>query len=288
MTAGGALVVGAAGGVGREVVRQLVDLGWSVCGTVMNDSQRRLLRQSVPGVGELAIVDLADADTISAALRPILPSGGALELVAVCAAISPYGPLETTPLSALRRAFEINAIADVAVYQAVMPYLRKSKGRLLMISSMAGRVAFPFVGHYSASKFALEALADVMRREAGKWGVEIIVVEPGGIQTPMVTDQQRSIAADSAALSNDVRELYGDMYASFERAIHGGYDSAARPTEVAEVIVAALTQPKPQTRYTVGPDAAYLCGAARTMTDREIDGIARLDTANEKLAAPRS
>jgi NAD(P)-dependent dehydrogenase (short-subunit alcohol dehydrogenase family) len=279
-----ALVVGAAGGVGLEVTKQLAAAGYRVVSTVMDAAQRDALLAAVPEIAGIAIIDLAQADGIAAGLAPLLDADAPLDAVAVCAAISPYGPIETTPLSALRRTFEINTFADVAVYQAVMPHLRRTKGRLAMISSMAGRVAFPFLGAYSASKFALEALADVMRREAAKWGVDVILVEPGGIQTGMVTDQQKTIVRDKAALTHGERALYGDLYDAFEKAVHGGYDSATPPAAVAAVIVRALTAPeKPEARYPVGPDAEYLCAASRTRTDRELDMIARLETANATL-----
>lgn len=281
-----ALVVGAAGGVGLEVAKQLAATGCRVVGSVMDATQRDALLAAVPEIANVAIIDLAQADGIAAGLAPLLDANAPLDAVAVCAAISPYGPIETTPLSALRRTFEINTIADVAVYQAVMPHLRRTKGRLALISSMAGRVAFPFIGHYSASKFALEALADGMRREAAKWGVDVILVEPGGIQTSMVTDQQKTIVRDKAALSDGVRALYGDLYEAFERVLHGGFDSATPPAKVAAVIVRALTaREQPLARYPVGPDAEYLCAASRTQTDRELDAIAKLETANDTLNA---
>jgi len=281
-----ALVVGAAGGVGLEVTRQLVATGCRVVGTVMDTGQRDALREAVPEIAGIAIIDCGQADGIATGLAALLDAGAPLDAVAICVAISPYGPIETSPLSALRRTFEINTIADVAVYQAVIPHLRRTRGRLVLISSMAGRVAFPFLGHYSASKFALEALADVMRREAAKWGVDVILVEPGGIKTSMITDQQKTIVRDKAALRDDVRALYGDLYDAFDKAVHGGFDSATPPATVAAVIVQALTaREKPQARYPVGPDAEYLCAAARTQTDHDLDAIARLETANDTLNA---
>jgi NAD(P)-dependent dehydrogenase (short-subunit alcohol dehydrogenase family) len=276
-----ALVVGAAGGVGSHVVRLLIEGGWDVLGTVMNEEQRREVRANAPSILDAAIIDLADSDAIGPALAPLLAEAGSLDAVVVCAAISPFGPLETTPLRALRRTLEINAISDLAVYQATIPLLRQSKGRMVVISSMAGKVAFPFIGHYAASKYMLEALADVMRREAGEWGVEIIIVEPGGIRTPMVTEELRSLVAEKASLTPEVRALYGRRYDAFEAVLRGGYDKATPPEVVAQVIVDALAAEQPATRYAVGPDAQAIIGLAATLTDREFDKFASLEAVND-------
>src|SRR6266850_7190071 len=149
------LVIGAAGGVGQQVTRQLLAQGREVTATVQNRAEEQALRAAVPGVGAALILDLANADSVLSTLPAHIKE---LDAVAVCAAMGPVGPLETTPLALLRRTFEVNAIADVAIYQACMPMLRASKGRLAFVSSFSGKVSLPFVGAYSGSKFALEGL----------------------------------------------------------------------------------------------------------------------------------
>ena len=284
-----ALVVGAAGGLGSAVAQQLVDRGYRVVGTVMDGAQRDELTAKLPALAGIAIIDLANADHIADGLAQIMSDETPLNVVAVCAAISPFGPVETTSLAALRRTYEINTISSVAVYQAALPHLRRTKGRLALVSSFAGRIAFPMLGHYSSSKFALEALADVMRRESSRWGVDIIVIEPGGIQTTMVTDLQKSVARERAAMTDGCRELYGDLYISFEQSTHGGYENATPPGKVAEVIVDALTgRSRPETRYPIGADGVHLCGLSRTMSDQELDQLARLETANDQLTRSAS
>jgi NAD(P)-dependent dehydrogenase (short-subunit alcohol dehydrogenase family) len=277
-----ALVIGAAGGVGSLVTQLLVqDGGYDIIGTVMNQQQLDEVRTNVPSLLDAAIIDLADADSIAPALNPVLAKAGALDVVIICAAISPFGPLETTPLRALRRTLEINAVADLAIYQVAMPYLRKSKGRLVVISSMAGKVAFPFIGHYAASKHTLEALADVMRREAAEWGVEIVIIEPGGIKTPMVTEELASLVREKAGLTDEVRALYGRHYDIFENVLRDGYPKSTPPETVAQVIYEALTANPVQARYPVGPDAEAILGLAKTLTDRELDKFASLNAVND-------
>jgi NAD(P)-dependent dehydrogenase (short-subunit alcohol dehydrogenase family) len=130
----------------------------------------------------------------------------------------------------------------------------------------------PFIGHYAASKHALEGLGDVMRREARPFGVDVILVEPGGIRTPMVVGQRASLAGDRAALSPADAALYGSMYDNFGKLVGGSWDKMIEPSVVAEAIVGALQSATPQARYQVGDDSKFLCDVARK-TDPEIDAV---------------
>lgn len=265
-----ALVVGAAGGVGLEVVKRLLVENYRVIGTVLNQSEADRVRTEAGDVDRIVILDMANADSVVAELQA-LPIE-TLNAVVVAAAISPYGPLETSPLANLRRTIEINTVSGLAVYQACIPLLRKTRGRFLLISSFAGRVGLPFIGHYVASKFALEGLGDVMRREARVWGVDVILVEPGGIKTPMVTGQIATIDRDRAALTPEVRALYGDLYEGFSDLLKKGWETGIAPSMVADTIIEALKAEHPQARYAVGEDSKFLCDVARK-PDEEIDAI---------------
>lgn len=269
------MVVGAAGGVGFELVKQLSSAGHELVGTVLDDTEAARVHAEIPDI-ELLRIDLSAADHIAPRITALLEGrASGLNHVAVCAAISPYGPLETAPIATLRRAFEINTVASVAVYQACMPLIRQSQGRFVLVSSFAGKVALPFIGHYSASKFALEALADVMRREAAQWGVNVIVVEPGGINTPMVRNQIATIGRDRDMLTPAVRELYGAYYERFEDLLKRGLQTAVDPALVASAIAEALRVPSPSTRYQVGDDSNYLCNVAARLSDAELDAVTK-------------
>ncbi len=264
-----ALVVGAAGGVGNEVVKQLLAKGYSVIGTVLNDAEAAHVQKQTPGVEKVIKLDLSDADSVVRDLKQQLT---ALDYVAVCAAISPYGPLEIAPLSMLRRTLEINTISGLAVYQAAMPLLRASKGRIALISSFAGKVGLPFIGQYVASKHALEGMADVMRREAQAFGVHVALVEPGGIRTPMVTGQLDGLARDRAKLSAEEESLYGNLFDIFGKVAGGAWENMLEPSVVAATVVQALHDAAPQARYQIGDDSKFLCDVARK-TDPEIDAV---------------
>lgn len=270
------LVVGAAGGIGMEVSRQLVEQGDKVIATVLDDVQAAQLAREVPGITTIEPVDLGDADNALAQVKAIVAAQGSLDSVVVCAAIGPIGPAELTPLSTYRRTFEINTMAGIAVYQATIEALRASKGRLLFITSMSGKIAMPFLGAYTASKFALEGAADIMRQEAAADGVKVIMVEPGGVRTPMVSDQIALCKKMAAALPPDHATRYGSLYQGFAAAAQAGYDGTgggSTPDQVAAAIVEALQADEPKTRYIVGDDARQLLGARATMGDREMDGM---------------
>lgn len=264
-----ALVVGAAGGVGLEVARQLLAAGFEVIGTVLDKTEAARLAAIGP-LKDVIELDLGDAGQVAAALAPRLDR---LDAVVHCAAISPYGPLEIASLAQLRRTLEINTVSAVAVYQACIPLLRARRGRLALVGSFAGKVGVPFVGHYVASKFALEGLADVMRREARPWGVKVVLFEPGSIKTPMLTGQIATIGRDRAALTAEQAERYGGLYEVFAGHLNNGMASGLDPAFVAANVVAALQEDDPQPRYRLGDDAAFLCQAAATQSDRELDDI---------------
>jgi NAD(P)-dependent dehydrogenase (short-subunit alcohol dehydrogenase family) len=262
------LVIGAAGGVGLQVTRQLLAQGWAITATVMDRAEEQALRNAAPDVTDVLTLDLSNADTVLGTLPARIQD---LDAVAVCAAMGPVGPLETMPLALLRKTFEVNAIADVAIYQACMPRLRASHGRFVFVSSFSGKVSLPFVGAYSGSKFALEGLGDVMRREAASFGVKVILIEPGGINTPMVKGQVEAATRGRDALSPQFRALYGSLYDTYIKVLNSALNAGMPASQVASVVVEALTVDDPETRYVVGEDAKFMCTQVAAMPDRQAD-----------------
>ena len=265
-----ALVIGAAGGMGTEVTRQLVANGYQVVASVLNDGEEAHVKKETPGTKQIIRLDLSNADGVLADLKKLALTS--LDAVVVCAAIGPHGPVEFASLAQLRRTFEINTVAAAAIFQACMPALRTAKGRLVYISSFAGKVGLPFVGHYSSSKHALEGLVDVIRRETAHEGVKIILVEPGGVNTGMVEGQIRDVARDRAALSGVDAERFGPMYDGFLTLVKKNKDNMLHPSVVADTVMEALRANPPQIRYQVGDDAKFLCDAAKK-PDAELEAI---------------
>lgn len=261
------LVVGAAGGVGLEVTKQLLSAGHTVTATVLNDAEEKTLRAAAASVHKVVRLDLSNSESVRDVLRGAVP---AIDAVAVCAAMGPVGPLEIMPIPLVRKTLEVNTVSHVAIYQACMPLLRASKGRIVFISSFSGKVALPFVGAYSGSKFALEGFGDVMRREAAPFGVSISLVEPGGIDTPMVKGQSADATRDRAALSDEMQALYGPLYDTYLK-VFSHASGGLTPAQVAQVVVEAATVDKPAARYVVGDDAKFMCGQVAAMPDAQAD-----------------
>lgn len=266
------LVIGGAGGVGSAVVSALRQRGNTVVASVLNDKEAAAVAAADATVRSFP-VDLSQPELVASAIRRAIGSER-LDGVVVCAALAPIGVLETSDLADMTRTLNINVVSALAIFQAVIPQLRDSKGRLVMISSMAGKVAMPFVGAYSASKFALEGLADAMRRETVSQGVQIALVEPGGIKTPMVDAQLAQVADMIAALSPDEDALYGAYYRGFQRAASESHNNtASTPEQVAAQVIAALTDAHPAPRYIAGADAEQLIGAGAALSDTAMDDM---------------
>lgn len=268
------LIVGAAGGLGRVVAARMLALGYTVFASVLDADEEAGLRREIQGIAGVFHADLSQSAAFPARIAQICDEIGELDAVTVCAAISPYGPVETYPVDQFRRTMEINFFSHIAIYQAALPLLRRNGGRVVFTSSMAGVVAMPFIGAYVATKFALEGIADVMRMEAAPQGVKVVLVEPGGIKTPMVSQQLRTLAPDLEALGDEESARYGYLYRGFRvLAEKSHYGEASTPEQIAEVFVEALTVAEPKARYVAGDDARQVIDMGRTASDAEIDSI---------------
>jgi NAD(P)-dependent dehydrogenase (short-subunit alcohol dehydrogenase family) len=168
------------------------------------------------------------------------------------AGIGIAGPLEVFPADELTRQLDVNVVGQLRVVQALLPALRRRRGRIVVMGSISGRSALPFLGAYAMSKFALEAMADALRIELAPFGIHVSIIEPGTIATPIWTKPQRT-AAD---FSPEAGELYGERLDRFRRlAAQRSANNAVPADEVAKAVEHALTAKKPKTRYLVGPDA---------------------------------
>jgi NAD(P)-dependent dehydrogenase (short-subunit alcohol dehydrogenase family) len=278
------LVIGGAGGVGSALVQALKARGDSVVASVLNDKEAGLVSAAHADVASFAL-DLSRPETVISAIQGAIQDD-VLDGVAVCAAVAPIGVLEKVELAEITRTLNVNVVSALAIFQAVIPTLRKSKGRLVFVSSMAGKVAMPFIGQYSASKFGLEGLADSMRREVAHQGVAVSLVEPGGIKTPMVDAQLAQVSEMIGALTADEDARYGAFYRGFREAAQSSHtQTASTPEDVAAVLMKALTDAQPAARYIAGADAEQLIGAAATLSDAEMDGMMAKMMGSDKATA---
>jgi NAD(P)-dependent dehydrogenase (short-subunit alcohol dehydrogenase family) len=266
---GTVLVTGASTGIGEATARHLRALGFEVVAGVRKDEDAERLEASGLQTVKLDVTDASHVD----ALRERFRDNGLAGLVNN-AGMAVAGPLEFLPIDGLRRQLEVNLIGQVAVTQATLPALRRARGRIVNVSSIGGRIALPLVSPYSASKFALEGVSDSLRRELRHLGVHVVLIEPGGVKTP-IWKKGSSLADEMAAdMPAEAEQLYGPMM-EFLRAetVRIGERTGIDPSEVAEVIGAAMTATRPKTRYLVGRDAKSRWAIAKRIPDRAMDSL---------------
>ncbi|BBZ20152.1 SDR family NAD(P)-dependent oxidoreductase [Mycolicibacterium gadium] len=244
-----ALVTGASRGIGKGIVEHLAARGWDVIAGVRSQQDADAVTKHDPQRVSSVILDVTSADDI-AALEQSLPEQ--LDAVVNNAGIAVGGAMETLSPDEWRKQLEINVIGALAVTQAVLPRLRRSRGRVVFISSVNGRLSMPLVGAYAASKFALEAAADALRMELNPWKIRVIVVEPAQTDTDMWRTADTMVEDLEAGLTPEHRGLYAKHIAGFKKMIPVSQKIAVPTEKVSAVVEEALTAKRPRARYIVG------------------------------------
>lgn len=272
--AGGVVITGASTGIGEATAVRLARSGFRVFAGVRRDEDAERLGAAHASITPVRL-EVTDAEEVAACVETVSDALAGRPLMGVVnnAGIAVASPLEFVPLDELRRQFEVNTIAPIAVTQAFMPMLRASRGRVVQVSSISGRSALPFAGAYSASKFALEALSDAMRIELQPWGIRVVVIEPGSIATPIWRRGEALADKMLAKMPARVMELYGRRIERAREAAMTAGRTGGPPETVARVIEKALTVPNPRARYLVGRDARIHALFAAAMPTRLRDRI---------------
>jgi len=244
------VVTGASSGIGEACALRLARSGWRVLAGVRSSADaEKLGAHDVEPVS----LDVTDAASIEAAAERLGDDG--LQGLVNNAGIAVSMPLEFLPLDELRRQLEVNLVGQVAVTQAFLPQLRRARGRIVNVGSIAGRSSLPFLGAYAASKHALEAVTDALRVELRPFGIEVAIVEPASIATPIWTKGGENVQRLLEGLPPDVLTLYGERMTAFRSAAAAAAQRAEPADDVAKVVEHALTAERPKTRYLVGRDA---------------------------------
>lgn len=238
------LVTGAGRGIGLAITRHLSDQGWEVYATARSESDLADLGK-LPQVHPIQL-DITDRAAV-ARLGEHLPPR--LDGVVNNAGIIVQGPVEGTSIDDLSRQLDVNVTAQIAVTQAVLPHIREARGRVVFMSSVSGLITLPGTGAYSASKYALESLADALRMELRPWKIPVSLIEPGPTRTDMWGDALDDYDRMTGRLSPAHRELYASHLTGNRKLLARMQKLAGDPQKVVAAVDRALTSRRPKRRY---------------------------------------
>lgn len=268
------LITGASRGIGRATSLRLERAGWDVYATVRRpEDGESLMAEATARRVHPVEMDVSNEEQVTT-LAERLPQR--LDAVVNNAGIVVGSALEGLTPADLRRQFEVNVFGAVAVTNAVLPKLRESRGRVVFVSSINGRISLPLTGAYSASKFALEAIADAWRVELKPWGIKVVLVEPAMTDTDIWRSMPETVEAEAAALSDEHRKLYAKHLAGARKMVPR-LQRLAKPADgVAATIERALTASRPRARYAVGADVRVQVALSKATPTRLMDRASRM------------
>jgi NAD(P)-dependent dehydrogenase (short-subunit alcohol dehydrogenase family) len=272
---GAVVVTGASTGIGRATALELDRLGFRVFAGVRKDSDAESIRGDGSERLEPLMIDVADEASVAAAAKSVEEKIGDAGLAGLVnnAGIVVSGPLEGLPLDGLRRQLEVNVVGQVSVTQAFLPAIRRAKGRILFMSSVGGRMAFPFMAPYHVSKWGLEAIGDSLRLELRKFEIEVVLIEPGSIATPFWDKGHEAANEVEEEMDAEIQSLYGEEITAVRDAARKAESEGIPPERVAEIVAEALTADRPKTRYLVGRDAKRNARVRSLAPDRLFDRL---------------
>jgi NAD(P)-dependent dehydrogenase (short-subunit alcohol dehydrogenase family) len=269
------VITGVSSGIGRAAAQLLVQRGHRVFGSVRRPEDARRLRLELGERFTPLLFDVTDRKAIDEAAsevqRQVAP--GNIAALVNNAGYVCVGPLARVPVDQVRGQLEVNVLGPLQVTQAFLPVLGmrpeapRPRGRIVNIGSVSGRIAYPFMGPYAASKHAVEALSDALRRELLMYGIDVVVIEPGTVKTPIIEKTTKQLDA-----YRDTE--YGSALALLQQAEVRERLLGAMPVErVARLIVKAVEHPSPRARYPI--PGSWLAGwvLPRLLPARLIDRV---------------
>lgn len=241
-----ALVTGASAGIGKSIVRRLLNDGWTVYG-----GARRLEKMAdIQSEGAKVIsLDVTDEESMKSAVEALLRAEERIDALVNNAGYGSYGAIEDVPISEARRQFEVNVFGLARLTQLVLPAMREARsGTIVNISSMGGRIWMPIGGWYHATKHAVEVLSDALRIETRPFGIRVVVVQPGVIES-----EWSSISAENLRKRSN-GSAYSALVEPMARALNE-YSKAASPDVIAKAVSKAVNSTRPSRRYATPMDA---------------------------------
>jgi short-subunit dehydrogenase len=269
-----AIITGASAGIGEAIARNLARAGATVVITARRQERLDTLKKEIEQSGGQAIViagDINSADHRQHLLKETLKATGRIDALINNAGYGQRGPVELVPMDAIRQNFETNFFSVVDLTQQVIPIMRKqNSGRIVNISSVAGKVSRPFASIYSATKFALEAISDGMRLELAPFGIQVVVIEPGFITT------------EFSGTANEIAKPIIEQDSPYKPFLSGSAEGdrqirkmAGTPDEIARLVHLALTADKPKARYAAPGHAKLAIALKRWLPEKMYENLVK-------------
>jgi NAD(P)-dependent dehydrogenase (short-subunit alcohol dehydrogenase family) len=243
------VITGASTGIGAVCAEYLAGRGYHIFAGVRKAADGDRLRERIPQNLTPLMMDVTQAETLQAAAQAVQEIVGEAGLFALInnAGVAYPGPLEFVPAAEIDQHFAVNVRGVILTTQAFLPLLRQGQGRILQMSSMGGKSAIPYFGTYCASKFALEGLSDSLRLELKPWGIKVIVLQPGAIETPIWAKAAGGEGVMFQGYPPAAQALYGPAMHYLSKVIPKM--KGLPPERVAQVAEKALTARRPKARY---------------------------------------
>ena len=258
MTEKGTIVItGASTGMGEHCALGLAQRGYHIFAGVRNPEDGERLKSQAAGNLTPIPIDVVNEEQVKQAAHEVEQAlaGRPLNALWNNAGISVNAPLEFIALDDLRRQLEVNVVGQVAVTQAFLPMIRAAKGRILITGSIGGFFTTPMLTPYCMSKYAMESMADGLRRELRPFGVEVVLLEPGGIKSKI---WEKGISESEVFIKNappQMLEVYGPLVKALQKFAPTMEKQSQSPQDVLDCVIHALESARPKTRYRMGANS---------------------------------
>jgi short-subunit dehydrogenase len=255
------LITGASTGIGAALAQLLAQRFQGIRLVLAARSQDKLQhvadRSSKAGAEVLIVpTDMSQSEQVNALAKAAIERFGRVDVLVNNAGYGQMGPVELIPLEAVKRQFQVNLLGMITLTQAMIPVMREQGGgKIINVSSIGGRIAFPFAGLYSASKFALEGLSDALRRELEPFNIRVTVIEPGAVSNEFLEVISREI---EQAIPDGLNSPYRAAFENLEKLDKLTKSQAWTSEQVAEAIVKAIVTPRPKPRYIAATLGGFL------------------------------
>jgi NADP-dependent 3-hydroxy acid dehydrogenase YdfG len=257
------LITGASAGMGENFAQSLIKDGHIVYGAARRVEKMKNIEQLG---GRILEMDVTDDTSMTKGIETILKNEGRLDILINNAGFGSYGAIEDVNINDARYQLEVNVFGAARLMQLVIPAMREHHfGRIINISSIGGKMALPFGGWYHASKFALEALSDSLRNEVAKFGIDVVVIEPGGVKS-----EWSGIAMDNL-VEKSGNTLYADLIKGVTNRMKNIHTKVAEPAVITQLVKDAIESKKPKTRYAGGYMAKPALFMRWLLPDRRFD-----------------